>query len=159
MKVVNIHKRTIHQPKRKLNALMETLSTPNDKIWPYEKWPQMKFNVGLKVGGIGGHGPIRYEIIEHIPGEIIQFKFIRPKYFNGIHKFELIPLSPNKTELKHTIDMTTSGTATIGWTFVIRWLHHALMEDLFDKIENQFNDNNKRTAWNLWVRFLRKMLN
>jgi hypothetical protein len=119
----------------------------------------MKFNEELKEGATGGHGPIQYEIIEHISGEIIQFKFIRPKHFDGIHKFELVALTLNKTELTHTIDMTTSGTGTILWLVVIRWLHDALMEDLFDKIENQFHDKHKRTAWSLWVKFLRKTLN
>ena len=158
LKVINIHKRTINQPKKKLTELIETLSTEKDKIWPFEKWPKMKFKEGLKEGSNGGHGPIRYTINKYIPGELIQFKFIKPEGFSGIHKFEISELANNKTELTHTIDMNTTGIGTLTWTIGIRWLHDALMEDLLDKIENQFSNKSKRTEWNNWVKFLRKVL-
>lgn len=61
-------------------------------------------------------------------------------------------------ELTHTIDMNTTGIGTLTWTIGIRWLHDALMEDLLDKIENQFSNKSKRTEWNNWVKFLRKVL-
>ena len=41
-----------------------------------------------------------------------------------------------KTEIKHTIDMNTYGKGTLMWTLVIRPLHNALIQDAFDKIEN-----------------------
>jgi len=50
LKVLNIHKRTINQPKYKLEEILKTLSTDNDLIWPNEKWPAMKFKGGIKVG-------------------------------------------------------------------------------------------------------------
>lgn len=158
MKVINIHKRIIHQPKGKITELMETLSTEKDKVWPFEKWPKMKFKKGKYEGANGGHGPIRYTIKKYIPGKLIQFEFTNPKGFHGIHKFETIELLDNKTELIHTIDMITSGVGTLTWMIGVRYLHDALIEDLFDKIENEFDNHNKRTAWSFWVRFLRKLL-
>ncbi|GAB5554467.1 MAG: hypothetical protein Sapg2KO_40580 [Saprospiraceae bacterium] len=138
---------------------METLASQNDKIWPFEKWPKMKFKEGIKEGAIGGHGPIRYQIKKYIPGELIQFKFINPKGFNGIHQFEISELAEDKIELKHTIDMITRGSGSLTWIIGIRWLHDALLEDLLDKVENQFAEQRKKTAWNFWVKFLRKVLN
>ena len=155
MKVLNIHKRIINQPKNKVVDLLSTLSTDNDKIWPKEKWPAMKFTGGIKIGAKGGHGPIRYSVEKYNPNEIIQFRFSNPIGFDGIHKFEVKELDEEKTEIKHTIDMNTFGRATLSWVLVIRTLHNALIEDGFDKLENNFSQNKKSAEWNFWVRFLR----
>ena len=106
--------------------------------------PKMKFKEGMKVGAKGGHGPIRYTIDKYIPGELIQFQFTQPKGFDGIHKFEMTELADNRVKLTHTIDMHTSGMGTISWAIGIRWLHDALLEDLFDKMENQFSTKHKK---------------
>ena len=158
MKVLNIHKRTINQPKDKVTELLKTLSTENDRIWPKEKWPEMKFKEGIQIGAKGGHGPIRYTTEKYNPNEIIQFRFSKPNGFNGIHKFEIKELDKEKTEIKHTIDMNTEGKGTLIWTFAICSLHNALIEDGFDKLENNFSDNRKSTEWNIWVKFLRKQI-
>lgn len=139
--------------------LLNTLSTENDKIWPKEKWPAMKFKGGIKIGAKGGHGPIRYSVEKYNPNEIIQFRFLKPIGFNGIHKFEVKELTEEKTEIKHTIDMNTIGKGTLAWILGIRSLHNALIEDGFDKLENNFSNNKKSTEWNLWVKILRKLLN
>lgn len=159
MKVLNTHKRIIYQPKNKVVELLNTLSTENDKIWPKEKWPAMKFKGGIKIGAKGGHGPIRYSVEKYNPNEIIQFRFLKPIGFNGIHKFEVKELTEEKTEIKHTIDMNTIGKGTLAWILGIRSLHNALIEDGFDKLENNFSNNKKSTEWNLWVKILRKLLN
>jgi len=158
LKVLNIHKRTINQPKDKVTELLKTLSTENDRIWPKEKWPEMKFKEGIQIGAKGGHGPIRYTTEKYNPNEIIQFRFSKPNGFNGIHKFEIKELDKEKTEIKHTIDMNTEGKGTLIWTFAICSLHNALIEDGFEKLENNFSDNRKSTEWNIWVKFLRKQI-
>ena len=78
--------------------------------------------------------------------------------FNGFHKFELKELETHKTELSHIIDMTTTGSATLKWTFAIRWLHDAYIEDAFDNVENHFSVNKKISKWSWWVRTLRKVM-
>lgn len=158
MKVLNIHKRIIHRPKNEVAELLRSLSTENDKIWPKEKWPAMKFKEGIKVGAKGGHGPIRYSVEKYNPNEIIQFRFSKPNGFNGIHKFEIKEMTKEKTEIKHTIDMNTVGKGTLTWVSGIRSLHNALIEDGFDKLENNFSENQKSTEWNFWVKFLRKQI-
>ena len=154
LKVLNIHKREIDMPKIKLEEILKTLSTDNDLIWPTEKWPAMKFDSTIKVGARGGHGPIRYSVEKYKPSEIIQFRFLKPNI--GIHKFEINEITTEKTEIKHTINMTTAGKGTLIWLFAIRPLHNALIQDAFDKVENNFAKTKKVSKWNFWVKFLRK---
>ncbi|WP_421877546.1 hypothetical protein [Marinoscillum sp.] len=118
----------------------------------------MLFKQGIKVGAQGGHGPIKYEVELYDPQEIIQFRFSKPNGFHGIHKFEIQTLTKTTTEIKHTIDMQTTGKGTLLWLLGIRSLHNALVEDGFDKLENIFQKPQKITKWNFWVRFLRKLL-
>ncbi len=158
LKVLNIHKRIIDQPKSKIVEILETLSTENDQLWPKEQWPAMKFKGGIQVGAKGGHGPIRYSVEKYDPNEIVQFRFSRPLGFNGIHKLELRELENQRTEVKHTIDMNTEGKGTWLWIFTVRSLHNALIEDGFDKLENHFSEVPKKTEWNRWVKILRRQL-
>jgi hypothetical protein len=157
MKVINIHKRTIHQPKDKISAILDSLSSDKDLLWPKEKWPPMMFEQGLTEGAIGGHRPIRYSISRYKPGNIIEFNFLKPEGFTGIHRFEVITINDNSTELKHTIDMTVSGKGIVTWYAAIKWLHDALLEDCMDKAENNFLTEKKKTTWNIWVLLLRRL--
>ena len=158
MRVLNVHKRILNQPKSEVVELLKTLSTDNDRIWPIEKWPAMRFKEGINVGAKGGHGPIRYLVEEYNPNEIIQFRFLKPDGFNGVHKFEIKELSKEKTEIKHTIDMNTVGKGTIIWFLAIHSLHNALIEDGFDKLENHFLEKHKKSKWNFWVKIVRRLL-
>lgn len=152
MKVLNIHKRIIDQPITEVVALLKTLSTDDDKIWPMKKWPRMKFEGGIRVGAKGGHGPIRYTVEKYNPSSIIQFRFSKPRGFDGVHKFEIREISAEKTEVKHTIDMRTTITGTLKWVLAIRALHNALIEDGFDRIENRSSE------WKIWVKLMRKLI-
>ena len=157
MKVTNIHKRIINQPKENISIILDSLSSSNDRLWPKEKWPLMVFKKGLVEGATGGHRPIRYSIKKYIPGSSIEFNFMKPDGFNGIHKFEITEIEKDRTELKHTIDMTVSGKGMLTWYFAIKWLHDALLEDCMDKAENNFLTEKISSDWNLWVLFLRRI--
>ncbi len=158
MNVINIHKRVINQPKEDVSKLLTTLATEDDKIWPNEKWPTIRFKDGLRVGSKGGHGIIRYRITKYNFEDSIYFKFTKPSGFNGHHNFKINQLEPHKTEVVHCIDMKTMGMSTFSWVFIIRWLHDALIEDALDNIENHFSVHRKNTKWSLWVRFWRYIL-
>lgn len=158
MKVVNIHSRIINQPKEQVAKLLQTLASKEDMVWPNHYWPAMRFKEGLHEGAYGGHGPIRYTINNYQPGKLIQFKFAKPSGFNGTHTLELSTISAQQTEIRHEINMYTTGISTFSWLFAIRWLHDALLEDAFDKVENYFSGQNKRTPWNWWVKVLRALL-
>ncbi len=158
MKVINIHKRILNSPKKEVSKLLDTLSSKDDKIWPYENWPAIRFKKGLIENSSGGHGPIRYTINKYVPQESIEFKFNAPKGFYGIHRFDVIELKNEKTEFRHTIKMKVVGKGFFTWSLVIYWLHNALFEDLMNKVENQFQSESKKGKWNLWVKVLRKVL-
>lgn len=159
MKVLNIHQREIQQPKGIIAELISTLSSKKDHVWPTEKWPAIILKNGLEKDSKGGHGPIRYFVKEYIADESIEFVFLKPTGFNGIHKFEISEIDKNTTLIKHTIKMEVSGKGLFLWFFAVRSLHDALLEDAFDKVENHFSSEKKKTHWNFWVRILRKTLN
>ncbi len=158
MKVINIHTRIINQPKKVISELLTTLATKDDLIWPKENWPAIRFKNGINLNTKGGHGPIKYTIEEYNLEKIIQFRFTKPKGFLGIHKFELKELNNSQTEIKHIIDINTNFRATLNWIFIIRPLHDALIEDAFDKLENNFSSNKKKAKWSFWVKFIRKIM-
>ena len=118
----------------------------------------MRFKEGLKLGSKGGHGPIRYTVSKLIAGELVQFEFSKPKGYHGNHRFEITEITPAKTEIKHILEIRINGMALLSWPLAIRWLHDALIEDAFDKIENHFSGGHKRTNWSFWVRILRAVL-
>lgn len=158
MKVLNIHKRVINQPKERIAQLFDTLATDNDRMLANDKWPRMKLKNGKTVGSKGGHGPIRYTVTDYQQGERIQFEFSKPSEFKGHHIFSIQELAPNRTELKHVIDMQTDGLGAVKWLLAIRWLHDAFIEDAFDNVANQFTANQTTTNWNIWVKLLRKVI-
>lgn len=158
MKVLNVHTRELDQPKEKIEELFATLATDNDMMLANDKWSPMILDKGLTVGSKGGHGPIRYSVKEFVPDELVEFQFYKPKGFIGTHRFEINELNTNKTELKHIVDMKIIGPALLSWPLAIRWLHDAFIEDAFDKVENHFSGQAKRTRWSAWVKILRKLL-
>jgi hypothetical protein len=158
MKVSNIHRRIIAQPKARVEELFRTLSSKEDMMLATDKWSPMLLDNGLNVGSRGGHGPIRYTVRDYNRDNYIQFQFTKPKGFNGFHQFEISEIDANSTALKHSIDMTTVGLATLKWVLAIRWLHDAYIEDAFDKVENHFIKDKKSSKWTIWVKFLRRIL-
>lgn len=158
MKVLNVHSRKINQPIDRVATLMQTLATDQDAIWPKEHWPAMKLAQGLQPGSSGGHGPVRYTVSKHVPGKLVEFKFRKPRGFDGVHRLEMTALSATETEVKHTIDAQLSGKGIFTWLLAVRWLHDALIEDAFDKLQNNFSANQRRTEWNWWVKLLRSKM-
>jgi hypothetical protein len=158
MQVINIHKRLINQPIAEVSQLFQTLGTPEDKIWPNKNWPEMRFKTGMTIGNKGGHGQIRYTIIDYKPRHYIKFQFTKPKGFNGTHELEITSVSERSTTINHAITMhTTSLKSTFLWVFVIRYLHDALIEEAFDILENYYSSEEKITTYSAWVTLLRGM--
>jgi len=153
MKVINIHQRTIPLPVARVNPLIDSLASSNDLLWPHESWPRMKFDRLLKVGAIGGHGPIRYNIVAYTPGSIIRFQFTAPKGFDGYHEFK-VTLSDSGCVIRHTLEMTTRGFASLSWPLVYRPLHDALIEDALAKAQESLGLRAEIKSWSMRVKFL-----
>lgn len=144
MRITNIHQRALSQPVDLL-----AVAGPNDPVWPYGRWPRMKFDRGLVVGARGGHGPVRYVVEEVSPSRLV-FRFTPPdKGFaaglHGTHRFEY-----DGTTLRHVIEAEAGGLAWLKWQFIIRPLHDALVEEALAKAAGA-----ERRPDSLWVKLLR----
>lgn len=158
MKITNIHQRQYQHPQATLAAILDTLASPNDRLWPWETWPPMRLNHGLAVGSQGGHGPIGYSVVAYQPGQSLVFSFTKPETFQGTHRFEILVLDEGRTLLRHTIAMTVNWQGLLLWGIAIRWLHDALLEDALDKVHNQLEPQPVASRHGPWVRFLRRVL-
>ena len=158
MKVVNIHHRDYAVPADQIGELIDSLASEQDRLWPTEKWPPMRFDKSLQVGARGGHGPIRYFVSKYVPARSIRFTFTAPRGFNGFHALETRSLSPDTTRLTHRLEMRTSRWAVFSWSFIFRPLHDALIEDAFTKAERSLSLPETQACWSPWVRWLRRRL-
>jgi hypothetical protein len=157
MRVQNIHHRRIKGSQESVGALIDSLASRDDRLWPRDAWPAMRFEVGLKPGAIGGHGPVRYEIQRYAPGSEIRFEFRSPKGFDGTHGYSVVPDAEGCPVLSHSIDMEVHGSARLLWPFVFRPLHDALIEDSLDRAEHAVTGHVERQrSWSPYVRLLRR---
>ncbi|MCF2531255.1 SRPBCC family protein [Yinghuangia soli] len=159
MAVLNIHERLLPGKADEVGALLDTLSGPDDRLWPRDAWPRMVLDGPLEVGASGGHGPIRYLVSAYVPGQWVRFAFTGPRGFEGFHEFTVHPISDETTVLRHTVAMRTRGPARLSWPLVFRPLHDACVEDGFDCAAHAVLGRPvPYTSWSHYVRFLRALL-
>ena len=154
MKLKNVHKRTIAAPAAHVGALLDTLSSEDDKFWPHENWPGVKFNLPLQVGAIGGHGTGPYTVSAYIPDRHLRFEFIGAR--RGYHEFRLLEVDDVTCLLRHLVEAELTLNSAWRWYFLIRPLHNALIEDLFDKVESQVTSVEHPQVWSSRVQKLRQ---
>jgi len=158
MTVRNVHTRVLPVPIARVTRLIDGLASDDDRLWPQDHWPAMRFDRPLAVGAVGGHGPIRYTIEQYEPGHTIQFRFTKPVGFHGCHRFDLEEIDSGRARLRHTLEMRLSAGAMVQWHIAIRPLHDALMEDALDRAELYASGSSTRRRWSPWVRFLGRMM-
>ena len=154
MKVINVHQRLLHAPPDKVGALIDSLASPADALWPGQAWPRLKFDRPLGVGAAGGHGPIRYFVEAYTPGQAIRFRFTAPKGFDGWHGFEVLEATPLHCVLEHRIEMTATGPALLTWSLAIKHLHNACVEDALSQAQVALGNPPKPVPWPAHVRLL-----
>ena len=130
----NVHERVVQGTTREVWALVETLATPNDKLWPPDPWPKMRLDKGLAVGSCGGHDTVRYHVERVEPGRSVVFRFEPPTGLDGFHRFDVIRAG-SRTKLRHTIEAKPTGAMRVAWPLIVRWLHDAMIEEGFDSAE------------------------
>lgn len=164
MKINNVHSRTFNTKREILERLLNSLSSPHDQLWPTQKWPPMKFDRPLGVGAQGGHGPVRYQVIEFEPGRKVCFQFNATRGpcvgLLGLHWFIIEDTDVHKGlyTLKHVIQAECHGLMKIRWLLLFRWLHDALIEDALDRAEQSLTGNIARPSiWTWQVRLLRRI--
>jgi len=155
MQVCNVHERLFPLPSALVGALIDSLASRDDRLWPRDKWPPMRFDRPLAVGAAGGHGPIRYFVEEYRPGQSVLFRFSAPRGFNGTHCFE-VEDRQGTAVLRHVLEMRAAGRAVLSWSLYIRPLHDACVEDCMDRATVSLGIALERPArWSIYVRLLR----
>lgn len=155
MQVLNIHEREFEADHNNVGALLDSLASKEDRLWPVLMWPRMELDRPLCVGAVGGHGPIRYLVEEYTPGQSIKFRFTGPKGFDGFHGYEILLRAGESVILKHTLRMSARGLAMLSWPLVFRPMHDALIEDSLTTAQVSLGLSPTVKPWSAWVRILR----
>ncbi len=154
----NVHERVVNGSAADVWAVVETLATPDDRLWPHDVWPAMELDRGLVVGSRGGHADVRYNVESITPGRSVVLRFEPPTGLDGMHRFDLEPTGP-ATTLRHTIDATPTGSMRVVWPLMVRWIHDAVVEDAFDNVDAALrHEPVDRRRPNAYVRQLVRML-
>ena len=161
MHITNIHQRTWPVTAEAVGALLDTLSSPGDRLWPVSRWLPMTLDAGLCVGSRGGHGPVRYEVVRYVPGREVVFAFDPDNGLlrgcHGTHAF-YIAAEDGMATLRHVIDMRARLGAALRWALFVRPMHDALLEDALDGVEATLTGSvAKPTVWPWRVKYLRKL--
>ncbi|MEV0129846.1 SRPBCC family protein [Dactylosporangium sp. NPDC050688] len=152
----NVQRRTIDAPMDRLGALLDRVAAPDGPLWPAPAWPPMRFDRPLGPGATGGHGMIRYTVVEHVPGRLLRCRFDPAIGVVGEHELRLEPAGRG-TALVHVIDGRLTGGMRLWWPLAVRWLHEALLQDLLDNAERAATGTVRRPArWSWWVRLMRR---
>lgn len=154
MKVVNVHQRLMHAKPADVGALIDSLSSPHDKLWPGRNWPRMKLDRPLGIGATGGHGPIRYFVDAYAPSHAVRFRFTRPHGFDGWHCFEVIDATAAHCVLEHRIEMQARGFAALLWLLAIRPLHDMCVEEALSQAQISLGNQPKPVIWPLYTKLL-----
>lgn len=153
MHIINVHERTFAGPEAvgALGSLIDGLAGPDDRLWPGTpagRWPPMRLDRALGVGARGGHGPIRYHVVEYQPGQRVVFEFEQrglARGFVGRHVFDVIG-RPDGTALRHVLEADADGAAALRWKAVVEPLHDALLEDALDRAERALTGSVRQPA-------------
>ncbi len=158
MRLNNVHERTLPAGEIAPGSLIDGLAGDDDQLWPQDRWPPMRFDGGLSPGNQGGHGPVRYQVVEHQPGRLARFRFTGPPGLTGEHRYELQECE-GKTTLRHVLIGHAEGRMLWQWPLIFRPLHDALIEDSLDHAESALSDEPYTPArWSAQARTLRWLL-
>jgi hypothetical protein len=162
MQILNVHERRFTADPSAVGALLDTLSSADDRLWPGAQWWPMLLDRPLGPGAHGGHGPVRYRVTEYAPGRLLRFA-MGEEPGRGVagldgHEFEVLP-APGGAVLRHRLWGPFVLQEWPVWSFVVRPAHDALLEDLLDNAERELTGGVARPArWSLWVRLVRRMM-
>ncbi len=157
MRVDNVHSRVFTSDSlEQVGALIDGLAGDDDRLWPRQNWPAMRFDRPLAVGASGGHGPIRYDVAEYQPGRRVRFAFTRPTGLHGYHEWAARPVAGGY-ELRHRLVANTTGWPVLSWPLIWRPMHDALIEDALDNAAAQLGAGSRPSRWSGYVRALRRI--
>ncbi|MDB5963947.1 MAG: hypothetical protein JWQ72_447 [Polaromonas sp.] len=154
MNVVNVHQRLLYATPEQVGALIDSLGSPANTLWPGRPWPRMKLDRPLAVGAVGRHGLIRYVVEAYTPGQSVRFRLTSPRGFDGWHGFEVLEATQSHCVLEHRIEIRAHGRGFLTWAFAIRQLHDACVEDLLSQAQRAVGNTPQPAPWPAYVRLL-----
>lgn len=134
-RIVNVHERHITADADEVGALLDTWGSPGDRLWRSELVEPTAFDRGLETGSRGGHGSIRYRVVEHTPRRRVRVEFEPGVGLRGQHLFEVRPTGDGGSVLRHELVGTAYGAARLAWPLLIRPIHDGTAEDILDHVE------------------------
>ncbi|SEP51607.1 SRPBCC family protein [Amycolatopsis saalfeldensis] len=147
----NAHSRRFPAPVAEAEALLDTLGTPDDRLWPGEDWPPIAFDRPLAPGLAAGHGPVRY-VVESFDRHSIRFRFTQPRGIRGHHEFR-VSETGDGCEVSHVLTGRSRG---LSWRLFWRPLHDAVLEQLLDRAELALTGHVRAPVrWSAYVRLVR----
>jgi hypothetical protein len=152
--VLNVHCVVLPVPKERAGALIDTLGSDHDVLWPRERWPPMRIEGPLRLGAKGQHGPVTYSVEDYVPSTRVTFRFHQPAGFVGTHTFEVFP-DVGGCRLEHRVEITPKGLSRLGWPLIFGPLHDALAEDAVTRAILATGGAPQPKTWSFWVRLLR----
>lgn len=139
--IENIHERLLPADAAAVAWLIDSLGNSRDRLWPSWRWPAQVLDRPLAVGAMGGHGPIRYAVVDYVPGARVRYEFKAPRGLVGTHGFEVLPGDgKGSTLLRHTLTATARGAMVLAWPLIWRPMHDALVEDGLDTAQAALAD-------------------
>lgn len=155
--VHNVHERTLPVPAAEVGALLDRIGGPDDPLWPSPAWAPMRFDGPLADLPKGGHGPIRYRVTAYEPGRRVECTFQPGRGMDGTHTLSVEPAGPQRSVLRHVLDVRPRGRMRVLWPLVIRFAHDAVLEDLLDNAEAALGVGPAHPArWSPWVQVLQR---
>lgn len=153
----NVHERRLAAGPAAAGALIDTLASDGDRLWPSDRWPPLRLDGPLSPGARGGHAFVRYSVEEHEPGVRIAFRFDPRMRLDGAHRFEVVA-GRDGSILRHVLEASPRGHMRLAWPLVVRPLHDALIEDSLDRAQRELGERPPPRRWSRRVRLLRRML-
>ena len=155
----NVHERHVKASAERVGAVLETLATDHDQLWPGATWTPMVLDRGLEPGSRGGHGGMRYSDTAHEAGRLVEFAFDRTTGIDGTHALTVVDRGDGTSLMRHVLEGRAHVAMVLLWPLAVRWAHDALVEDAFDLAEAALSVGPTVPAqWSPWVRLLRKAL-
>lgn len=155
-KISNVHAREIAASAAVVGQILDTLGSADDRLWARDIWvaEPVVFDRALGVGADGGHGSIRYSVIEYEPCRRIVFEFSPDGGLSGTHGFELEALGPDRCRLTHFLEAEPSRWMRPVVPILIGW-HDAMVETALDRAElGATGSLNQPTRIPRWLRIV-----
>lgn len=141
--VNDVHTRTFVADAAVVGRRLDTLGSPHDELWITDLTPPMTLDRGLTIGSSGGHGAVRYRVIDHLPGRSAGFAFDPASGLDGTHRFSLAQQGESVT-IRHDLDATVSGAVRLFWRPLVLPIHSGVIEDIFDHLERDLTGSARR---------------